>query len=317
MIKWAFIITIGLLSSGCTSVLEAQNNRYEFDMPAQRLKPEVIEKIIEKPIPKPVLGQLKPIETTEKSSKKKNMGQLLDNENEKSRHRPEESRFFNAITIYDYMPGALYQVYASPGHLTTIMLQPGETVSKNIMSGDSVTWKAKVGASGQGEQQRQVIYLKPLLSKRKTSMVIPTNKRIYHLELTSFINSYMASVEWNYHDDIELPAHDMPSYTDDSRVDIDPKDLNFNYKIKKRRGKPSWSPLTVFDDGKKTYIKFPGNIQSEQVPALFLMTKENKSQLVNYRYRDGTIVVDRIFNQAELRLGNKRPEVVRISRGGI
>ena len=43
------------------------------------------------------------------------------------------------------------------------------------------------------------------MSKRKTTMVIPTNKRIYYLELTSFVNSFMASVEWSYHDEIYVP----------------------------------------------------------------------------------------------------------------
>ena len=49
---------------------------------------------------------------------------------------------------------------------------------------------------------------------------------------------------------------------------------------------------------------------------LFVLT-DGEAQVVNYRQRGDVMVVDRVFDRAELRLGAKRPEVVRISRARI
>ena len=43
---------------------------------------------------------------------------------------------------------------------------------------------------------------------------------------------------------------------------------------------------------------------------------DGKAELVNYRVRDRYYLVDRIFDAAELRLGLKKQQVVRIERVG-
>ncbi|SHL82304.1 type IV secretion system protein VirD4 [Roseovarius marisflavi] len=51
-----------------------------------------------------------------------------DEANAGLRREPEPRRtgYFNAIQIYPWSEGALYQVYAAPGQITTIALEPGE-----------------------------------------------------------------------------------------------------------------------------------------------------------------------------------------------
>jgi type IV secretion system protein VirB9 len=49
------------------------------------------------------------------------------------------------------------------------------------------------------------------------------------------------------------------------------------------------------------------------MPPLFVRTGEGL-ELVNYRVEGQTYVVDRLFDRAELRLGQKKPVVVRIER---
>lgn len=51
-----------------------------------------------------------------------------------------------------------------------------------------------------------------------------------------------------------------------------------------------------------------------EAPPLFVVDGRGEAQLVNYRLRGRYYVVDRIFSAAELRLGTKRQEIVRITR---
>ena len=51
-----------------------------------------------------------------------------------------------------------------------------------------------------------------------------------------------------------------------------------------------------------------------EVPPLFVSGEEGGTELVNYRLRGRYYVVDRLFERAELRLGARRQDVVRIVR---
>jgi type IV secretion system protein VirB9 len=53
-----------------------------------------------------------------------------------------------------------------------------------------------------------------------------------------------------------------------------------------------------------------------EAPPLFVIGPSGEAELVNYRMRGRYYVVDRLFGVAELRLGQKRQQVVRISRSG-
>lgn len=90
--------------------------------------------------------------------------------------------------------------------------------------------------------------------------------------------------------------------------------LNFGYEISGDR--PDWRPLRAFDDGRQTFIEFSPSLAVGEAPPLFLVGGKGEAQLVNYRVRGRYYVVDRLFDAAELRLGTKRQQVVRISRTG-
>jgi type IV secretion system protein VirB9 len=73
----------------------------------------------------------------------------------------------------------------------------------------------------------------------------------------------------------------------------------------------------VFDDGQKTFIRFPRPVSPDQAPALFLLRSGSarEATYVNYRIKGDLYVIDRLVEAAELRLGNDDDqEVVRITR---
>jgi type IV secretory pathway VirB9-like protein len=88
--------------------------------------------------------------------------------------------------------------------------------------------------------------------------------------------------------------------------------LNFNYAIAGDR--PPWRPVRAFDDGAQVFIEFPPGLAATEAPPLFVLGPKGAPELVNYRKRGHYYVVDRLFGAAELRLGGKRQQVVRIAR---
>ncbi|WP_413818472.1 TrbG/VirB9 family P-type conjugative transfer protein [Sphingobium sp.] len=51
-----------------------------------------------------------------------------------------------------------------------------------------------------------------------------------------------------------------------------------------------------------------------EAPPIFLVDRKGDAQLVNYRVKNRFYIVDRIFDVAELRLGTKHQQIVRINR---
>jgi len=224
-----------------------------------------------------------------------------------------------ATQLFVYAPGGLYQVYAAVGQVTDIMLQEGETLSDTgaVAAGDTVRWVIGEAASGSGPGRRTHILIKPTDPGIRTNLVINTDRRTYHVELRSTPATYMASVGWSYPQDelIAVRARiEAAAAVSNTQVQtgIDPARLDFAYRLK--GANPPWKPAQVFDDGAKTYLLFPETIAQSELPPLFLIGEKNKAELVNYRVSGRYMVVDRLFSIAELRLGTKKQQIVRIER---
>ena len=89
--------------------------------------------------------------------------------------------------------------------------------------------------------------------------------------------------------------------------------LNFEYKV---TGKSQeLQPVRVFDDGSKTYIQMPGGMQNREAPVLLIIGNDGKGEMSNYRVRQQTYIVDRLFDRAQLILGaGKKAQKVEIAR---
>jgi len=224
-----------------------------------------------------------------------------------------------ATQLFVYAPGGLYMVTAAVGQVTDIMLQDGETLSDTgaVAAGDTVRWVIGEASSGDGAGRQTHILVKPTDPGLSTNLVINTNKRTYHVELRSTRATYMASVGWSYPQD-ELIAIQHAQETADAKtasqvaVGIDPAQLNFGYRL--TGPDVSWKPAQVFDDGAKSYVLMPEGIAQTELPPLFLLGERNKAELVNYRVSGRYLIIDRLFTVAELRLGTKKQQIVRITR---
>ncbi|WP_039906680.1 TrbG/VirB9 family P-type conjugative transfer protein, partial [Acetobacter tropicalis] len=99
----------------------------------------------------------------------------------------------NAVQVYPYSPGALYQVYTSPGEITDIMLQQGEKLvgTGPVAAGDTVRWIIGDTESGAGATKRIHILVKPTRPDLTTNLIVNTDRRTYLAELRSTPATYM------------------------------------------------------------------------------------------------------------------------------
>ena len=277
--------------------------------------------IVEIPQPLPLPGQLKPVPnssepanteppTTSAASGEKN----VNDANAAARLEPLKSAYLNAIQVYPFSPGALYQVYTSPGRITDVALEPGEEL-RDVSSPDTVRWIIGDTESGEGSHRAIHIAIKPTKTGLKSNLAIYTSRRTYFLELTSTPETWMASVAWEYpqeHLKALKDANHEREVAQPLAESVPLEHLQFRYVISS--DSPPWRPLRAFDDGTHVYIQFPETITQSDMPPLFVLGAAGDCELVNYRTRGPYYIVDRLFAAAELRLGAKKPQVVRIQR---
>ncbi|WP_375790717.1 P-type conjugative transfer protein TrbG [Bradyrhizobium sp. vgs-9] len=227
-----------------------------------------------------------------------------------ARVEPRKRGYFNAAQIYAYSPGALYQIYAAPGQITDIALEEGEqlTGSGPIAAGDTVRWVVGDTESGNGDTRRVHILVKPIRASIETNLVVNTDRRTYLIELRSRERAYMPSVAWYYPETARERSHSAAL----KPLLPDPAQRISRYAIE--GDSPPWRPLTAYDDGRKVYIEFPQGIVQGELPPLFVIGPDGRAELVNYRAYRNTLIVDRLFAAAELRLGGEHQQKVRIVR---
>ena len=269
--------------------------------------------IVAVPTPLPLPGQLKPPPRNAAAPEPGDPQARVALANRAARVQPSRYGYINATQVWPFAAGALYQVYSSPGKVTDIALQEGEQLV-SASAGDTVRWVIGDTTSGTGNAARVHILVKPTRPDLRTNLVVNTDRRTYHLELTATLDTWMASVSWDYPQDRLLALQGSPrvpattSPTDGIAVER----LRFRYAIS--GDSPPWRPVSAFDDGAKVYIQFPTGIAQGELPPLFVVGPTGENQLVNARFRAPYYVVDRLFGAAELRLGGDHQQVVRIER---
>lgn len=239
---------------------------------------------------------------------------VVDAANRAALREPDRAGFLNAVQVYPFAEGMLYRLYAAPGRVTDIALQPGETITA-VAAGDTVRWTVGDTTSGSGTAKRTHLLVKPFAAGLSTNLVVTTDRRVYHLELESLSKAAMAALSWTYPEDelialrrAEAEAAAAAPVASGLAVEA----LNFNYAITGDR--PPWRPVRAFDDGRQTYVEFALSLGVGEAPPLFVVGEDGEAALVNYRVAGRYYVVDRLFGAAELRLGAKKQKVVRIVR---
>jgi type IV secretion system protein TrbG len=226
--------------------------------------------------------------------------------------------------MYSYGAG-LPTVVCAPLRVCMIELQAGEKIVGEPHIGDSVRWNISPAMYGTGDQATAVIILKPQTPGLDTNLLITTDRRAYYLRLISKPDDYVARVAFAYLEDDtrkwqqQLAAQQALAKQEQHAAEVPPaviavENVNFDYAI--HGGDEHIRPVRVFDDGAKTYIQMPAELEHREAPVLLVVGKDGKGEMTNYRVKDQTYIVDRLFDRANLVLGSgKKPQKVEISRG--
>jgi type IV secretion system protein VirB9 len=98
-----------------------------------------------------------------------------------------------------------------------------------------------------------------------------------------------------------VPPAPTPQQVVTERLQSKPHVLNSSYSIAEGDGSEDIVPALIFDDGRFTYLRFPGN---REVPAVFHVLGDGSETLVNARMEDDLLVVDRVSRRLMLRTGS-------------
>ena len=96
------------------------------------------------------------------------------------------------------------------------------------------------------------------------------------------------------------PSGPSPQQLVAQRLQAKPQVINARYSIAEGADSGGIVPTLVFDDGRFTYLRFPGN---GELPAVFDVLGDGSEALTNTRMEDDLLVVDRVSRRLTLRAG--------------
>jgi type IV secretion system protein VirB9 len=200
-------------------------------------------------------------------------------------------------------------VVCAPLYPCNLLLQPGEVVQQ-LDVGDPVRWKVTPSFYGTGSNATTALVIKPTDSGLESALTVSTDRRLYVVKLASRLRDWMPKVAFSYPEDVQQAwahyyaaqgrAREATVMSDGMNIDA----LDFGFRIS--GDSPSWRPIRVYTDGRKTYIQFPREMQFDEAPALVALGNDAglfsspSKQLVNYRKVRDRYVVDKVLTRAAL-----------------
>jgi type IV secretion system protein VirB9 len=177
-------------------------------------------------------------------------------------------------------------------------------------------WEIGAGVSRETGQDTQHFFVKPSVSRLTTSMIIITDRRVYHLLLKSFSDRYMVMVKWRYPN--KMPFHVKTNAMEEAQnringiqtdvITVDPAMLSFDYRMTYSLfKKPLWLPQRVYDDGAKTYIQLDERILHSESPVMF----NDRNERINYRVNKNLIVIDELIEKITFRRGREKVTITK------
>lgn len=207
-------------------------------------------------------------------------------------------------TQFKYSPTSIYEIFVSPDYSTRIEINSDENVSY-IGGGDSANWQ--IDMSRGGEKNATSVYVKPLEDDLRTNLIIQTDKRTYTFFINGDEDYFNVLVKFSYPLDARLSVYKSNDLTDTlSGTSVKTaadniRNLTTSYKITPTN--LEFSPVGVYNDGQKTYIKFKDNLQES--PVLVVKGVDGKLEEVNYHQENNVIRVDKVIKAGQLKLGKK------------
>ncbi|MDR1709140.1 MAG: P-type conjugative transfer protein VirB9 [Candidatus Accumulibacter sp.] len=224
---------------------------------------------------------------------------------------PKQSPNDPHIQHVDYNPDDVVEINARPGYATQVVFADGEEIL-DIASGFTQGWEFG--------NRRNHLYLKPKTvkladntamepraGKWDTNLIVTTNRRPYafRLVLHHFDKPRIAyRIAFRYPADEEARAKaaaERQAAAEKAERTSEP--ANWNYTMQLGEDSEEIAPAMACDDGRFTYLRFPGN---REFPAVFAVAGDKSESLVNTHIdpkAPDVLVIHRVAREFILRLG--------------
>lgn len=175
--------------------------------------------------------------------------------------------------------------------LTDLAFEKGESIL-SVQLGDSVRWNIESAISGSANDSVEHLIVKPLEAGLKTSMLITTDRRTYHIRLKSTEADFMPAVVFSYHNSLKLPS--KKHYGDDSYLQY-----TSNYDSNEDHNDYSETNSSLKNYSSVQNVSYEGNSR----PALNVAATYNDStQRRNYNYSvdgDSKIIPQNVYDDGK------------------
>jgi type IV secretion system protein VirB9 len=221
-----------------------------------------------------------------------------------------------------YDPKAVVTVPVKRGVVTHLVLDPDESITDvaSGLGGDcskpEAVWCIAAQAGGRN------IFIKPkAAASAPNNLAVVTDKRTHSFRLVVLPDSdpapatYRLAVRGPVIRTVAAPRPPVPEPLPPAapasapstqelvanRLQSGPQVLNSSYSLAEGEASEDIVPAVVFDDGRFTYFRFPGN---REVPAVFHVLGDGAETIVNTRMEGDLLVVDRVSRRLMLRAGS-------------
>jgi type IV secretion system protein VirB9 len=217
-------------------------------------------------------------------------------------------KYVNGMMYYPWDETFVYEIHTMPYRTTDIQLEPGEQVLEMPFLSEEKVWEIGAGVSRSSGQDMQHFFVKPSYANLVTSMIVITDRRVYHLLLKSFKDTFMAMVQWEYPPSMpftvktEAMNKRVQELSNDTLA-VNPEFLSFDYKMSYSLfKKPVWIPKRVYDDGRKTYIELDETMLHTESPVIF----NHRDERINYRVKKNLVIIDELIEKIAVRRGKEK-----------
>lgn len=220
---------------------------------------------------------------------------------------PEDANLVGSAVVYNYNEMNQYKIRSKIGYITDIMLKPGEALQE-IVAGDTERWQVS-SANVAGVYH---VYIKPLKADITTNLIILSDARSYRLIVTSsnvyddivIFDKVPASAKEKAAAEAAAAKAKVQRAKDTVEYHKQSKDImNTRYEfIKIKNVSRSMLPMIVYNTSTKTYISMSSE-NNQDLPVLYKQDLNGKLNLVNYRIRNGFMVIDSVMPKIYLAYG--------------
>ncbi len=221
--------------------------------------------------------------------------------------------------VYD--PNAVITVPVKRGIVTLVVLEPDEAITEVATGLGSDCAKAEAAWCVASQSGGRNLFVKPKSSASAANNVtLVTDRRTHVFRFVLLADTDPKPAVYRLV--VKAPPRDVPvqhpiprdlaallampisppavppQQVVAERLQAKPQVRNTNYSIAEGRDSQDIVPTLVFDDGRFTYLRFPGN---REVPAVFHVLGDGSETLVNARMEEDLLVVDRVSRRLMLR----------------